>query len=249
MNKFEEDYKDLIARIFATGSLEENRTGIPAYTLFGQNLKVDLSNELLPIVTGKKIFYKKAYHEYIWFRDGGTTTKYLKANGIHWWDDFADSNGNLGKTYGYQLRNYNGEIDQWQFVIDELRYKSRRAHITLWNPSEIKQTKLPVCYTGFTFVVTQDRLNMSMHFRSSDVFLGLPYDIIVGALMLKEIALLTNYKLGELNLVLDNVHLYQNHVEQMYTYLMSETYDLPHLSGDKNINYKHGPYIEAPLNK
>lgn len=249
MSKFENDYKILISKLLAVGTLEQNRTGVPAYTLFGENIKIDLSQKILPIVTAKKIFYNKAFHEYIWFRDGGTTTEYLKKHRINWWDKFADSNGNLGKTYGYQLRNYNGHFDQWQYVLDELRYgSSRRAHITLWNPSELKETKLPVCYTGFTFVKINGILNMSMHFRSSDAFLGLPYDIVVGALMLYEIAELLNLRLGYLNIVLDNVHLYENHVEQAEEYLAAAIFNPPYMTGTVNIDYTHGPLIKAPLN-
>lgn len=253
MNKFEEYYKSLLDKIRKKGTLEDTRTGIKAYTLFGESLKIDLSDGLLPIVTGKKIFYDKAYHEYYWFVNGGTTTHYLKKNGIHWWDDFADPFGNLGKTYGHQLRNFNGFFDQYSYILDELRYaRSRRAHISLWNPTELNETKIPVCYTGFTFVKTEDKLNMSMHFRSSDAFLGLPYDIIVGTLLLRDIAQLSNLKLGVLNLVLDDVHIYENHTKQIREYLKTETYELPQMplasDKDKLYGYRCGEYIPAKLN-
>ena len=245
---FEHDYKNLLKDIMFHGSKEPNRTGIDAITLFGQELKINLSNGLLPIVTGKQIFYKKAYHEFIWFVEGLTTINYLNQHNINWWNQYADSRGNLGKTYGYQLRSYNGEFDQLDYVCKVLKQRSRRAHITLWNPSELNETALPCCYTGFTFVITDNKLNMSMQFRSSDAFLGLPYDIIVGALLLKKVADFSELELGEFKLNLENVHIYENHIKQVKKYLSLPTYNLPNFNGTENIAYKHGPYIKAELN-
>jgi len=250
MSKFENDYKDLIVKILSKGSLEENRTNSKTMTLFGEHLKVDMRKGLLPIVTGKKIFFKKAYHEYCWIIGGGTTTKYLNDNNIKWWNQYADKNGSLGKTYGYQLNNFNGEINQVSYVLKELRLNSRRAHITMWNPSELNETVLPCCYTGFTFVIIGNELNLSMQFRSSDVFLGLPYDIIFGSLFLKEVAEILNFKTGFIKFNLENAHIYENNIDAANLYLKTKTYDLPAfpIKGDKLENYKHGDYIYAPLN-
>jgi thymidylate synthase len=252
MSKFEEDYQNLIKKVLK-GEVTTNRTGIDAITIFNTSMNINL-REGFPILTGKKMFFDKAYHEFIWFIEGMVTTTYLKANGIHWWDEYADKNGNLGKTYGYQLRKYNGEFDQLEYAINEIRNNSRRAHITLWNPSELNQTALPVCYTGFDFVRINDTLHMSMDFRSSDVFLGLPYDIIVGALMLHKVAKHCDLRVGMLGINLKNAHIYENHLIQVNEYLNRDIFELPKYSPlfnevrNKLINYKHGAYIHAPLN-
>ena len=248
-SEFEMDYKYLIEKILEIGSLEENRTKSKAITLFGEELIINMSNGLLPIVTGKKIFFDKAYHEYFWILSGCTTIHYLNNHNINWWDQYADSNGYLGKTYGYQLRNYNGEFDQLFYVERALRVGSRRAHITLWNPCELDETALPCCYTGLTFVITENKLNLAIDFRSSDAFLGLPYDIIFGALFLKDMASTLNLNTGFLKLNLNNVHIYENNVDQAKQYLKTKTYKLPCFpKGNKIKNYNHGPYIKAPLN-
>lgn len=249
-NKFEHRYKDLIERILIEGSYEENRTGVKAKTLFAQNLKIDMSDGLLPIVTAKKIFFNKAFHEYIWIINGCRNIDYLNKHNIHWWDKYATPSGDLGKTYGYQLRNYNGEFDQLSYIQGQLRFNTRRAHITLWNPSDLKDTILPCCYTGLTFVRTDNKLNLSIDFRSSDAFLGLPYDILFGALFLKDVSESLEINIGELYLNLNNVHIYENNIEPAGIYLQKPIYDLPKMKikNDELINYNHGPYIKAPLN-
>lgn len=246
---FELDYKILISNILETGSLEDNRTKTKAYVLFGQDLRIDMSSRLLPIVTGKKIFFDKAYHEYKWIIQGGTTIKYLNEHGINWWDKYAGSLGSLGKTYGYQINNYNGNFNQLSYALMQIKMRTRRAHITLWNPCELEETALPCCYTGITFVVTGNKLNMSMSFRSSDVFLGLPYDIIFAALLLRDMSAYSELDMGEIKLNLENAHIYENHKEQCYKYLSENCRPLPAMpSKDILINYKHGPYIKVPLN-
>lgn len=252
MSIFEQDYMQLLADVKNKGELTNNRTGVDTLVCFNKQLNIDLTNGF-PIVTGKKIFFDKGYHEYLWIRNGLTTTKYLNANGIHWWDSYA-VNGELGRTYGYQLRNYNGEKDQLMDAIDEIGRNTRYAHITMWNPSDIHKQVLPCCYTGITFVRIGDELNMAMDFRSSDLFLGLPYDIIFGALLLIEVAEFCELKPKMLGLNLVNAHIYVNHLEQVDKYLEREIFELPsifrkHMNIPKLVNYKCGEYIEAPLNK
>jgi len=246
---FEIQYKSLIKKILERGVTSENRTGVDTLKLFFETLTIDLTKGF-PIVTGKKIFFDKAYHEYQWIMSGSTYTTYLKKHGIHWWDEFADKNGYLGKTYGYQLRNYNGEVDQIQYVINQFNFQpnTRRAHITLWNPSELNEVVLPVCYTDFTFVKTGGYLNMTMDFRSSDVFLGLPYDICVGALLLIDMAKFLNLKPYKLGIKIDDAHIYKNHTKQCGLYLKRDIYPLPALIEDKLDNYRHGSFIKATLN-
>ena len=179
-----------------------------------------------------------------------TTTNYLKQHDIHWWDKYADDKGKLGKTYGYQLRNYNGYFDQLDYVIKEIRMNSRRTHITLWNPTEINEVSLPVCYTGFTFVRIGSTLHMSMQFRSSDLFLGLPYDICLAALLLINVANFCDLMPGTLSLNLANAHIYENHTKQLQKYLDTKIYDLPIYSclSRNLVKYESGEYIYAPLN-
>lgn len=249
MSKFESDYKKLLKSVLTNGTQVKNRTGVNAITSFGKELTIDLRLGF-PIVTGKKIFFDKAYHEYRWIREGCSTIKYLNKHGITWWDSYADQAGSLGKTYGYQLRSFNGEKDQLEFAINEIRNKSRRAHITMWNPSELQETALPCCYTGMTFVRIGDELNLSIDFRSSDIFVGLPYDIIFGALLLTEVAEHCELKPCMLKMNLNNAHLYVNNIIPMKTYLEESMYKLPEYNSKLNelIGYVYGSYIEAILN-
>ena len=249
MSKFEIDYKDLLRRVMWSGSSKDNRTGVKAITGFNESITIDLSKGF-PIVTGKKIFFKKGFHEYRWFREGMHTINYLNRHNIHWWNQYANEKGDLGKVYGYQLRNFDGHFDQLEYAFNEIKNNTRRAHITLWNPTELKEMALPPCYTGFTFVRINNKLNMTMQFRSSDLFLGLPYDIIVGALLLHDVSKFCDIEVGLLGLQLDEPHIYENHIEPIRKYLDQPIYTLPKLN-DKNTNlsqYVSGPLIKTKLN-
>lgn len=252
MNKFETDYKQLLADVMHNGIYKQNRTGVFTNCLFNKSLTIDLCKGF-PLITGKKMYFDKALHEYIWIKDGLHTLTYLHEHGIHWWDQYADKNGNLGKTYGYQLRSFNGEIDQLEYIHNEIKNNTRRAHITLWNPSELNETILPPCYTGMTFMVQDSSLNMSVQLRSSDLFLGLPYDIAVMALLLTQVARFNDLVPYQLGIQITDAHIYDNHTDQVNEYINSRIYVLPRLI--KGIetpfllaNYQHGELIKAPLN-
>jgi thymidylate synthase len=249
MSKFEQDYKALLGNTLGCGEIKENRTGVDTITGFNQSMNIDLSKGF-PIVTGKKVFFKKGFHEYRWFREGMHTINYLNRHDIHWWDQYANNKGDLGKVYGYQLRNFNGSFDQLEYVFKEITMNTRRAHITLWNPTELKEMALPPCYTGFTFVRINNKLNMTMQFRSSDLFLGLPYDIIVGALFLHDVAKFCDLEVGWLGLQIDEPHIYTNHVEAVKKYLDRPTHVLPTLNDNNNnlSTFLSGPLIKAELN-
>jgi len=249
MSKFESDYKKLIRRVLTHGTVTKNRTGVNTITSFGEQLTIDLTKGF-PIVTAKKVFFDKALHEYLWIKDGGTTIKYLNLHNIKWWDSYADLNGSLGKTYGYQLRNFNGKEDQLMYAINQIKNNSRRAHITMWNPSDLQEQVLPCCYTGITFVRIGNELNMNIDFRSSDIFLGLPYDIIFGALLLHDTADFCELNVGKLKMNLNNAHIYSNNVIPAKVYLDEPMYKLPGLLYDNRVlsPYKSGLYIEAVLN-
>jgi len=246
---FERDYKQLLMRCLLNGSLSENRTAVDTLKLFNQSININLDRGF-PIVTSKKIFFDKALAEFLWIYDGRTDLKYLNDNGITWWNDFA-KNGELGKIYGHQLRNYNGEFDQIKYVVEEIKNNSRRAVISMWNPSDLKEQALPCCYTQMTFVRDNDKLNLAIDFRSSDLFMGLPYDIIFGALLLVTISRQTGLKPSILGLNLKDAHIYTTHREQVMEYYKNPSYVLPKLleteQGFKLDNYLCEKYIKADL--
>lgn len=250
MNKFEEDYKDLLKKVMSFGTIEKNRTGIKTLVLANQELKFKQLSKEVPLITGKKIFAKKALAEFEWIYNGFTSLDYLNDNGIDWWDQYANEKGDIPYTYGYQLRNYNGNFDQVDYVVNEIDSGSRRAYITFWNPSELHKTKLPCCYTGMKFTLTNNgkTLNASLQFRSSDLFLGLPYDFMFGYFMLRNIAHLTKKKIGEISYFLTDAHLYYNHLAQALEYINRDHYKLPTEIEALKSNYTSGPYIAAKLN-
>tara|TARA_R100000479_G_scaffold110037_1_gene55319 strand:+ start:157 stop:912 length:756 start_codon:yes stop_codon:yes gene_type:complete len=249
MSNFERNYKALLMNCLLHGELTDNRTKVKTQKLFNQTLDINLT-EGFPIVTSKKIFFNKALAEFKWIYEGRVDLEYLHKYKITWWDDFA-INKKLGKVYGYQIRKFNGVFDQVEYVKKEILNNSRRAIINLWNPCDLKEQALPCCYTQFTFVRANDKLNMSMNFRSSDLFLGLPYDIIVGALFLITIANELKLKPSILGLNLADAHVYENHFDLAKLYYHKVNYVLPKLEGDYNNyklnNYTHGEYIKAEL--
>lgn len=248
-NIFEHEYKVLLMKALIEGELTNNRTSKKAYKLFNQTLNINLKYGF-PIVTGKKIFFGKALTEFKWIFEGKTDLEYLNKNNVKWWNDFAIKS-KLGKVYGYQIRKFNGIFDQVDYVIKEIKNNSRRAVITLWNPTDLKDQALPCCYTQFNFVRINNKLNMTMNFRSSDMFLGLPYDIIVGALFLIQIAKSCNLIPSMLGLNLADAHVYENHKAQIIEYNRLPVYTLPELKGEYNnynlLEYKSNKFIKADL--
>jgi thymidylate synthase len=245
-NIFEQQYKVLLMETLLNGSLSNNRTAVKTYKKFNQTLNIDLKQGF-PIITGKKIFFNKALAEFNWIYQGRTDLNFLHKHNVKWWDDFA-TDGQLGKVYGYQIKHFNGVFNQIDYVIKQIKDNSRRAIITLWNPTDLKDQSLPCCYTQFNFVRDNNKLNMVMHFRSSDLFLGLPYDIIVGALFLIAIAKECNLQPSMLGLNLADAHIYENHKEQVIAYNEKIIYNLPELTEDyKLVNYKCGDLIKAKL--
>ncbi len=250
MNKFEQDYKDLLCKCISFGTTEENRTGIDTLVLVNKQIKFRPNKREIPLITGKKVDFHKAEAEFKWIFDGNTNVEYLNDNDIFWWDEYADSKGELGKTYGYQLRNYNGHFDQIKYVINEIKKGSRRAYMTFWNPTELNETALPCCYTGMKFTLNNSKsvLNASLQFRSSDMFLGLPYDFLFGYFMLEHMAFVTAKKIGEISYELTDAHIYKNHLEQVNKYIKLNHYYLPTTQQAFNSEYESGPYIPAKLN-
>tara|TARA_Y100000004_G_scaffold126789_1_gene142725 strand:- start:2559 stop:3341 length:783 start_codon:yes stop_codon:yes gene_type:complete len=253
-------YNDLVRKIILAGERIKTRNGY-ALQLSNQTLKLNLSNNRFPIITSKKIFYKKGIAEFCWLMQGKKSIDYLLENNVSWWNAWADENNNLEYSYPEMLRKYNGNFDQLIYVINELRNNpngmSRRAVISFWNPSLTEKQNLPCCYVDMTFVSAGKNLDMIMNFRSSDVFLGLPYDIIVGALMLKYIANATGHVSKNIFFNLANAHIYENHLNEVNEMLLLNTYPDPTLKVNKFSfnaedyiieNYQSNKFIKAELN-
>ena len=251
ISKAEKKYKTLLLKVLQKGEKTTNRTSVKTIKLFNESLNINLQKGF-PIITSKKIFFTKALAEFRWMYEGRTDLQYLNNNKVNWWNEFAINN-TLGKVYGYQIKNFNGVYNQIEYCIKEIKKNSRRAIITLWNPCDLKEQSLPCCFTQMNFVRSNNKLNLSVHFRSSDLFLGLPYDIIVAALFLHTIANKVNlipYKLG-LNLA--DGHIYLNHLKNVNIYLKNKSYPLPIFQGGYNNytikNYISEQYLKTPLIK
>ncbi len=252
MSLFETEYKNLLLQCLSNNALTTNRTNVKTYKLFNKSINIDLTKGF-PVLTSKKIFFEKALAEFRWMFKGRTDLKYLQDNNIKWWNDFANDNRELGKVYGHQIRNFGYEVDQIKYVINEINNNSRRAIITLWNPCDLQDQALPCCFTQFNFVRISNKLNMTMAFRSSDLFLGLPYDIIVGALFLITISNKCNLMANTLGLNLADAHIYETHINQVKKYCNNKMHKLPMLKGDYNNyilkNYISENFIKADLIK
>ena len=236
------EYLDLLKHVQSKGIEKSDRTGTGTKSVFGYQMRFDLSKGF-PLVTTKKIHVKSIIHELLWFINGSTNISYLKENGVRIWNEWADDKGNLGPVYGHQWRNWNSEgIDQIQQVIDTLRTNpdSRRMLISAWNPSVLPDTKisfaenvannkaaLPPCHAFFQFYVAKNKLSCQLYQRSADVFLGVPFNIASYALLTMMVAQVTNFKPGDFIHTFGDVHLYSNHVEQVREQLTRSPKKLP----------------------
>ena len=252
-NKYELDYKKLLREAIDNGVQRDDRTSVGCYSIFSKDLRVDLSKEF-PLITGRKMFQKTFKTEFEWLINGETNIKRLKDAGIKIWDSWADENGDLGPVYGHQLRNFNSQgIDQLNNVISQITKNpdSRRHVISLWNPCQIDEMRLPPCYLYFQFFVEKDRLNMFALQRSGDLLLGIPYDVALFSQLLLYVASSTGYNPGILDLKIVDAHVYSNQVEAVEYYLNLPIYDLPtysYLGGELEINnYVHGPVVKAQV--
>ncbi|KQY94146.1 thymidylate synthase [Paenibacillus sp. Root52] len=260
------NYLDLLQDILDNGVHKGDRTGTGTQSVFGRQLRYDLS-EGFPLVTTKRIHLKSVIHELLWFLSGDTNIAYLKENGVKIWDDWADENGDLGPVYGSQWRSWeapNGEkIDQIAAVIDSIKNNpdSRRHLVSAWNVAEINHMKLPPCHFAFQFYVAEGKLSCMLTMRSVDTFLGLPFNIASYALLTHMIAQQCDLEVGEFIWSGGDVHIYSNHVEQVKTQLAREPFALPKLVIKRKPesifdykfedfefeNYQHHPGIKAPI--
>ncbi len=308
----EEVYCELLTRCLSQGEFKQDRTGVGTYSTFG--LSASFHVREIPILTAKKIHIPSVVHELIWFLKGDTNTRYLKDNKVSIWDEWADSNGDLGPIYGHQWRNWNSEgIDQIKSVINSILSNpySRRHIVSAWNPSQIPSMALPPCHTLFQFhasntiktpfspihykdsssisnellsklqltypyiyvhnrasEITKDHflgsLSLQLYLRSSDLFLGLPFNILSYALLLYVIAYLTRRVPDRLVINIGDAHIYSNHTNQVKTYIDRVYKDQIHIpplfyltpfnglddlsySNFNFFNYKSEPAIKAPI--
>ena len=235
-------YQDLLRHILANGYSKDDRTGTGTTSVFGYQMRFDL-NEGFPLVTTKKIHLKSVIYELLWFLKGDTNIGYLNEHGVRIWNEWADPNGDLGPVYGAQWRNWNGEaIDQLKVVVDTLKHnpESRRIIVSAWNPSVLPDTRksfaenvangkaaLPPCHALFQFYVADGKLSCQLCQRSADVFLGVPFNIASYALLTMMLAQVCDLQLGDFVHTFGDVHIYNNHREQVALQLSRTPRPLP----------------------
>ena len=214
-----QQYLDLMRRVRTQGVRKTDRTGTGTLSVFGHQMRFDLGAGF-PLVTTKKIHLKSVIHELLWFLEGDTNTKYLNANGVTIWDEWADENGDLGPVYGAQWRSWaapdGGSIDQLQEVVETLKTgpDSRRMVVTAWNPADLPDMALAPCHCLFQLYVAEGRLSCQLYQRSADVFLGVPFNIASYALLTLMLAQVSGLRPGDFVHTLGDAHLYLNHLEQ-----------------------------------
>jgi len=259
-------YLDLLEDILANGTKKEDRTGTGTISVFGRQLRFDLTQGF-PLLTTKRMHIKSIVHELLWFLSGSTNIRYLQENGVTIWDEWADEEGNLGRVYGAQWRTWrapNGEtIDQISRVIDQIKRNpdSRRHLVSAWNPAEVDDMALPPCHYAFQFYVANGKLSCMFQMRSVDTFLGLPFNIASYALLTHMVAHQCDLEPGELIWTGGDVHIYSNHIEQVKLQLTREPYPLPRLVIKRKPDcifeyryedfafegYQYHPTIKAPI--
>jgi thymidylate synthase len=227
-------YLELLERILADGVYKADRTGTGTLSVFGHQMRFDLS-EGFPLVTTKKLYLKAIIHELLWFLAGDTNVKYLREHGVTIWDEWADDAGELGPVYGAQWRSWptpdGGAIDQMAEVLSEIRRNpdSRRLIVSAWNPAQLAKMALSPCHALFQFYVGDGKLSLQLYQRSGDAFLGVPFNIASYALLAHMVAQVTGLKPGEFIHTLGDAHLYVNHLEQAQLQLSRAPKKLPRL--------------------
>ena len=225
-------YLYLLDHVKRTGTRKDDRTGTGTLSVFGHQMRFDLS-EGFPMVTTKKLHLKSIVHELLWFLKGDTNIAYLKANGVSIWDEWADAEGNLGPVYGKQWRSWAApdgrSIDQIAGLVAMLRKNpdSRRLIVSAWNPADVEAMALPPCHCLFQFYVAEGRLSCQLYQRSADIFLGVPFNIASYALLTLMLAQVSGLKPGDFVHTLGDAHLYTNHIEQAELQLTRPLRPLP----------------------
>jgi thymidylate synthase len=269
-------YLDLVKHVLENGNEKSDRTGTGTKSVFGYQMRFDLSKGF-PMVTTKKLHLKSIIYELLWFLKGDTNIDYLKKNGVKIWDAWADKNGDLGPVYGHQWRNWNSDgIDQIKEVISTLKNNpdSRRMLVTAWNPGVLPDAKksfeenvsqgkvaLPPCHAFFQFYVHDNKLSCQLYQRSADIFLGVPFNIASYALLTEMVAHVCGYKAGDFIHTFGDAHIYNNHLDQLSLQSSREPKTLPKLKINKKItnildfdfndfeilNYEPHPHIKGKV--
>ena len=227
-----QQYLDLMRHVLQNGVTKSDRTGTGTRSVFGYQMRFDLSQGF-PALTTKKLHLKSIIHELLWFLSGDTNIRYLKENGVRIWDEWADENGDLGRVYGAQWRSWrgaNGEtIDQIRNLVQQIQTTpdSRRLIVSAWNPAEEDSMALPPCHALFQFYVANGKLSCQLYQRSADIFLGVPFNIASYALLTMMLAQVCGLQAGEFIHTLGDAHLYNNHLEQARLQLTREPRPLP----------------------
>ena len=226
------NYLNLLEKILNEGVKKEDRTGTGTLSVFGHQMRFDLS-EGFPLLTTKKLHTKSIIYELLWFLKGDTNVRYLQEHGVRIWNEWADENGDLGPVYGHQWRSWpdydGGVIDQIEYVLNQIRTNpnSRRMIVSAWNVAEVNKMALPPCHTLFQFYVCNGRLSLQLYQRSADTFLGVPFNIASYALLTMMMAQVTGLEPGEFVHTTGDTHLYLNHLEQARLQLTREPRPLP----------------------
>jgi len=261
-----QQYLNLLNHVMNHGDKKNDRTGTGTLSIFGYQMRFDLS-EKFPLLTTKKVHLKSVIYELLWFLKGSTNIKYLQDNGVSIWDEWADEHGDLGPVYGSQWRSWrthdNRSIDQIEKLIIDLKTNpdSRRLIVSAWNVAEIENMKLPPCHCFFQFYVANNKLSCQLYQRSADIFLGVPFNIASYALLTLMIAQVVNLEPGEFVHTLGDAHIYSNHFDQVNEQLSRQPKELPtmHINSNvKNIfdfkfedfklsDYDPSPLIKAPV--
>ncbi len=259
-------YLDLMRHVRDHGVTKADRTGTGTVSVFGYQMRFDLSAGF-PLVTTKKLHLRSIIHELLWFLKGDTNIRYLKDNGVSIWDEWADESGELGPVYGYQWRNWptpdGRHIDQIAQIIQQLKINpdSRRIIVSAWNVADVDNMALPPCHAFFQFYVANGKLSCQLYQRSADIFLGVPFNIASYALLTMMVAQVTGLQPGEFIHTLGDAHLYANHLDQVELQLSREPYALPQMKLNPAVSdlfaftyddfelqgYTHHPLIKAPI--
>ncbi|GBL44709.1 thymidylate synthase [Sulfuriferula multivorans] len=225
-------YLDLMRHVLEHGTQKSDRTGTGTLSVFGHQMRFDLSQGF-PLVTTKKCHLRSIIHELLWFLQGDTNIRYLKENGVKIWDEWADENGDLGPVYGHQWRNWpkpdGGHIDQIARVLHDLKHNpdSRRIIVSAWNVADLDKMALAPCHAFFQFYVADGKLSCQLYQRSADIFLGVPFNIASYALLTMMLAQVSGLKPGDFVHTLGDAHLYSNHLDQAREQLTREPRQLP----------------------
>ncbi len=261
-----QQYLDMMRLVRDTGARKEDRTGTGTLSVFGHQMRFDLSQGF-PLVTTKKLHLRSIIHELLWFLSGDSNIRYLKENGVSIWDEWADENGDLGPVYGVQWRSWptpdGRKVDQIQQIMDQLRDNpdSRRIILSAWNVAEIDNMALPPCHCLFQFYVADGKLSCQLYQRSCDIFLGVPFNIASYALLTHMLAQQADLNVGEFIWTGGDCHLYLNHLEQADEQLTREPLPLPTLAIKRRppsifdyeyddfeiLNYEAHPHIKAAV--